>query len=76
MDIDRHKTFRVRIPIQGFDAAAYAGLGASYVLLQGYANVPVREANPKARAAARRALELDGRLAEAHAVLGRCAQYD
>ena len=38
--------------------------------------MPVREAIPKARAAARRALELDGRLAEAHAVLGKCAQDD
>jgi tetratricopeptide (TPR) repeat protein len=38
--------------------------------------MPVREANPQARAAARRALELDGRLADAHTVLGRCAQFD
>ncbi|MBI3414956.1 MAG: tetratricopeptide repeat protein [Verrucomicrobia bacterium] len=57
-------------------AAAYAGLAASYVLLPNYAAVPVREAILKARAAARRALELDGRLAEAHAVLGMCAEYD
>ncbi|HXJ71628.1 MAG TPA: tetratricopeptide repeat protein, partial [Candidatus Dormibacteraeota bacterium] len=57
-------------------AAAYAGLAASYALLPDYAAVPVREAIPKARAAARRALELDGRLAEAHAVLGYSAQYD
>ena len=57
-------------------AAAYAALAASYVLLPEYAAVPVREAIPKARAAARRALELDGRLAEAHAVLGYCAQSD
>ena len=57
-------------------AAAYAGLAASYVLLPEYAAVPMREAIPKARAAARRALELDGRLAEAHAVLGSCAWHD
>ncbi|MSU61245.1 MAG: tetratricopeptide repeat protein [Pedosphaera sp.] len=57
-------------------AAAYAGLASSYVLLPEYAAVPGREAIPKARAAARRALELDGRLAEAHAVLGQCAQSD
>ncbi|HXJ59934.1 MAG TPA: adenylate/guanylate cyclase domain-containing protein [Verrucomicrobiae bacterium] len=57
-------------------AAAYAGLASSYVLLPQSAAVPAREAIPKARAAARRALELDGRLAEAHAVLGTCAQYD
>jgi len=57
-------------------AAAYAGLASSYVLLPDHVAVPVREANPKARATARRALELDGRLAEAHAVLGYCAQKD
>jgi len=57
-------------------AAAYAGLAASYALLPQHAGVRTREAIPKARAAARRALELDGRLAEAHAVLGLCAQYD
>ncbi len=56
--------------------AAYAGLAASYMLLPNYAAVPVREANPKARSAARRALELDSRSAEAHAVLGSCAEYD
>ncbi len=57
-------------------ATAYAGLAASYALLPQHAGVRTREAIPKARAAARRALELDGRLAEAHAVLGTCAQYD
>ncbi len=57
-------------------AAAYAALASGYSILPEYAAVPVREANPKARAAARRALELDGRLAEAHAVLGSCAQAD
>ena len=57
-------------------ATAYAGLASSYVLLPDYASVPVREAIPKARAAARRALELDGRLAEAHTVLGMCLEWD
>ncbi|MBI2928408.1 MAG: tetratricopeptide repeat protein [Verrucomicrobia bacterium] len=57
-------------------AAAYAALGSSYVLLPQYAAVPMRETNPKAQAAARRALELDSRLAEAHAVLGHCAWKD
>ncbi|MFO1460225.1 MAG: adenylate/guanylate cyclase domain-containing protein [Verrucomicrobiota bacterium] len=54
-------------------AAAYAGLSSSYALLPSYFAAPVREANPKARAAARRAIELDGSLAEAHAVIG-CAR--
>ena len=57
-------------------AAAYAGLASAYVVLSEYASLPVRETNPKARAAARRALELDGRLAEAHAVLAQCAESD
>jgi tetratricopeptide (TPR) repeat protein len=39
--------------------------------------MPPQEAKPKARAAAQRALELDPRLAEAHAVLGNVAMsYD
>ena len=57
-------------------AAAYAGLASSYVLLPEYASVLVRDAVPKARASAYRALELDGRLAEAHAVLGKCSEWD
>ena len=57
-------------------AAAYAGLASSFVLLPQYAAVPVREAIPKAQAAARRALELDDRQAEAHTVLGYCAMND
>lgn len=57
-------------------AVAYAGLASSYAVLAEYASVPLQESNPKARAAARRALQLDGRLAEAHAVLAVCAQND
>ena len=44
-------------------ALAYAGLAGSYVY---QSECPPREAMPKAQAAARRALELDDRLAEAH----------
>src|SRR6267143_282805 len=44
-------------------ALAYAGLAGSYVYQSEF---PPREAMPKAQAAARRALELDDRLAEAH----------
>ncbi len=57
-------------------AHAYAGLALSYVLLPSYAAVPTNEANSKARAAARRALELDDRLGEAHTALGSCAASD
>ena len=50
-------------------ALAYAGLADCYVVV---ANpVPPREKLPKARAAAKRALELDETLAEAHTTLAR-----
>ncbi len=48
---------------------AYAGLADSYIL-HGYFNwLPPKEAYPKAKAAAIKALELDDSLAEAHAAL-------
>jgi TolB-like protein/DNA-binding winged helix-turn-helix (wHTH) protein/lipoprotein NlpI len=56
-------------------ALAYAGLADSYVVPAN--RLPPREAMPKAKAAALRALELDETLAEAHASLGRVfAAYD
>jgi len=56
-------------------ALAYAGLADSYVVPGN--RLPPREAMPKAKAAALRALELDDTLAEAHASLGRVfAAYD
>ena len=56
-------------------ALAYAGLADSYVVPAN--RLPPREALPKAKAAAIRALELDETLAEAHASLGRVfASYD
>ncbi|HEY6120111.1 MAG TPA: winged helix-turn-helix domain-containing protein [Pyrinomonadaceae bacterium] len=56
-------------------ALAYAGLADSYVVPAN--RLPPREAMPKARAAAIRALELDESLAEAHVSLGRVlAAYD
>jgi TolB-like protein/DNA-binding winged helix-turn-helix (wHTH) protein/Flp pilus assembly protein TadD len=56
-------------------ALAYAGLADSYVVPGN--RLPPREAMPKAKAAAMRALELDDTLAEAHASLGRVfAAYD
>ncbi|MEY2496768.1 MAG: hypothetical protein QOD12_324 [Verrucomicrobiota bacterium] len=58
-------------------ALAYAGLAESYVLLGLYAVGPPEQSVPKARAAARKALELDGTLAEAHTALGlTLALYD
>ena len=53
-------------------AKAYAGLADSYGLL-GRDDAPTREYLPKAQAAARRALEIDEELAEAHASLGMIA---
>jgi hypothetical protein len=58
-------------------APAYAGLADSYVLLNGYGGMLPRELMPKAREAARRAVELDGTLAEAHTTMTVVAQdYD
>jgi tetratricopeptide (TPR) repeat protein len=51
-------------------ALAYAGLASTYVGLPEYAGLMPKETMPKAEAAARRALELDPTLGEAHAVLG------
>jgi TolB-like protein/Tfp pilus assembly protein PilF len=60
-------------------ALAYAGLASSYALLGQvpYDDLAPSNAKPKARDAAKRALELDPDLAEAHAVLGNVAfSYD
>jgi TolB-like protein/Tfp pilus assembly protein PilF len=56
-------------------AEAYAGLAASTAILGQVPNdgMPPGEAKPKARDAAERALQLNPRLAEAHAVLGNVA---
>jgi TolB-like protein/Flp pilus assembly protein TadD len=51
-------------------ARGYAGLADSYNLLADYGALAPADALPKALAAARKALELDDSLAEAHASLG------
>ncbi|HEX5229160.1 MAG TPA: hypothetical protein VFW44_15700 [Bryobacteraceae bacterium] len=51
-------------------ARAYVGLADCYGLLREYAAMPDTEAWPRALAAARRAVELDDSLAEAHSTLG------
>jgi len=60
-------------------AEAYAGLAAATAVLGQVPNdgLPPRDAKPKAREAAQHALQLDPRLAGAHAVLGNVAMgYD
>jgi TolB-like protein/Flp pilus assembly protein TadD len=56
-------------------ALAYAGLGDSYILLSGFGAATPRESFPAAEVAAKRALEIDDTLAEAHTTLAfaRCA---
>jgi TolB-like protein/tetratricopeptide (TPR) repeat protein len=56
-------------------ARAHAGLGDAFAVLGFYDYLPPGEAFPKAAAAARRALQLDATLAEAHATLGYVALY-
>jgi tetratricopeptide (TPR) repeat protein len=51
-------------------ARAYVGLADSYGLLREFAGMPDSEAWPRALAAARKAVELDDSLAEAHSSLG------
>src|SRR5213082_616757 len=52
-------------------ALAYVGLSDSYLLLPNYGSTSSQEALPQARGAAKKALELDNTLAEAHASSGR-----
>ena len=61
--------FEEAIEIDPAYAAAYAGLADSYNMLGTYSALAPREAFPKAKAAAIRALEIDDMLAEAHTSL-------
>ena len=51
-------------------ALAYVGLGDSYILLSGFGAAPPQNSFPLAEAAAKKALEIDDNLAEAHTTLG------
>lgn len=51
-------------------AAAYAGIASCYSSLSSSVYMPPREAMPLAEKAARKAIELDPELAEAHAAIG------
>jgi serine/threonine-protein kinase len=56
-------------------ALAYAGLADAYALLTAYGATSVAESFPRAEAAAKKALELDESLAEAHTPLGLLLFY-
>jgi tetratricopeptide (TPR) repeat protein len=57
------------------NAQAYVGLADSYDLLEVYSNMPETDAYPRAIAAAKKAVELDGSLAEAHRALAFAEFY-
>ena len=58
-------------------ALAYAGVADSYAVMASWNLLPPDEGYPKAKAAARKALEIDDTLAEAHALLAIVAkEYD
>jgi len=57
-------------------ALAYAGLADAYTSLDWYGVLSTKEANPRAKAAAIKALEIDETLAEAHASLAAVRQYE
>jgi serine/threonine-protein kinase len=61
--------FNQAIALDPSYALAYAGVADCYQILPFYSELPAKEACPKARAAAQKALEIDTTLAEAHAVL-------
>jgi TolB-like protein/Flp pilus assembly protein TadD len=62
--------FQQAIDVDPVYAPAYVGLADCYPLLSLYGALKPRKAYPKAEAAARRALEIDESLAEAHNSLG------
>ena len=62
--------FQQAIELDPNYALSYVGLADSYNLLAGHSGLSPKENFPRAKAAALKALELDGKLAEAHASLG------
>jgi TolB-like protein/DNA-binding winged helix-turn-helix (wHTH) protein/Tfp pilus assembly protein PilF len=61
--------FQRAIDLDPSYAGAYAGLADSFTLLANYGVFPPKEVFPRAEAAARKAIELDPSLGEAHASL-------
>lgn len=66
--------FERSIEIDPSFALGYAGIADTYYLLQQRNEIPTREAFEKAEIAARKALELDPNLSEAHAAIGTVNQ--
>jgi DNA-binding winged helix-turn-helix (wHTH) protein/TolB-like protein/Tfp pilus assembly protein PilF len=56
-------------------ALAYAGLADSYNMLAGYGLIPPKDSFPRAKEAARNALQIDDTLAEAHTALAYATMY-
>jgi len=56
-------------------ALAYAGLANCYAIQEQYSDLPGSETFPKAEAAARKALEIDNTIAEAHTTLAFVRSY-
>jgi len=67
--------FNQAIEVDPTYALAYAGLAEGYVPLGVYCHLPPKEAFPKARAAANRALEIDPALSEARTVVAAIQNY-
>src|SRR5262249_12142017 len=69
--------FQQAIALDANYALAYSGLADSYIVLGQFFDVPPKEAMPKAREAAVKALTIDDTLAEAHLSLATVkAWYD
>jgi eukaryotic-like serine/threonine-protein kinase len=62
--------FREALELDAECAPAHAGLADCYAMLGVYAVMPRKVVMPQAEAAARKAIEIDGTLVEAHAALG------
>lgn len=69
--------FRSAMALDESYAQAYSGLADTYTALGSAGFLPMREAYPRAREAALKAIEFDATLAEAHASLaGIASEYD
>jgi len=67
--------FEQAIELDPAYAAAYSGLADAYLALDDSDFIPEAEAAPKAKAAGRKALEIDETVAEAHTSLGHLALH-